>query len=157
MREPAQSPEEFVNAFEAAFARLQVRVEHACMGESPADWPAQVAAAIRVILAFSAVHPELAYVLTSGALAQGKAGFARYDRLLDYFAERLRSGRAERPECEFLPEITEKAMAGGLATMIAHRVDTGRATELPGIAAAAIQFVLSPYLGVERARRASEV
>jgi hypothetical protein len=157
MREPAQPADAFANAFEAAFARLQVCVEHACMGKPPSDWPAQVTAAIRATLAFAATHPELAYVLTSGALAHGRAGFARYDRMLDHFAERLRPGRAERPEGEALPEITEKAMAGGLAMTIAHRVDTGRAPELPDIAAEAIQFVLTPYLGAERARRVGEV
>lgn len=79
MREAAQPHEDFANAFDAAFARLQIRVEHACMGESPSGWPAQVVAAIRGTLAFAAAHPEFAYVLTSGALAHGKAGFARYD------------------------------------------------------------------------------
>ncbi len=155
MRETAQPFEEFANAFKAAFARLQIRFEHACLGES--DWPGKVAAAIRATLTFAAAHPELAYVLTSGALAQGRAGFARYDRMLDHFAEQLRPGRAERPEGEALPEITEKAMAGGLAMTIAHRVERWRAPELPGITAEAVQFVLTPYLGAERARGAGEV
>ena len=153
MRDAAQHPDDFANAYEAAFARLQIRVEHACMGEPPSAWPAQVAAAIRAALAFAGAHPELAYLLTSGALAQGKAGFARYDRMLDHFAQRLRPGRAKRPEGEFLPAITEKAMIGGLAMLVAQRVDTGRASELPGCAPEAIQFVLTPYVGAEQARR----
>ncbi|HET7054175.1 MAG TPA: hypothetical protein VFI09_09720 [Solirubrobacterales bacterium] len=156
MRDQPPHSEDFASSFEAAFARLQIRVERACMGESPSNWPAQVAAATRAALAFAAARPELAYALTSGALAEGKNGFARYDRMLDHFAERLRPGRAERPEGEALPEITEKAMVGGLAMMIAHRVDTGRAPELPALAPEAVQFVLTPYLGAERARRAGE-
>lgn len=156
MNEAHRLPEDFANAYEAAFARLQIRVETACLGEPASAWPAQVAAAIRATLAFAAAHPDAAYVLTSGALAHGKGGFARYDRMLDHFAELLRPGRAERPDGEILPEIVEKAMAGGLATMIAHRVDTGRAGELPSFAAEAIQFVLTPYLGTRRARQVAQ-
>jgi hypothetical protein len=73
--------------------------------------------------------------------------------MLEHFAERLRPGRAERPEGKRLPEIVEKSMVGGLAMLIAQRVDTGRATELPALAAEAIQFVLTPYLGGEEAMR----
>jgi hypothetical protein len=151
MNETQHLPEDFANAYEAAFARLQIRIETACAAE--VRWHVGVAAAIRATLAFAAAHPDAAYVLTSGALAHGKAGFARYDRMLDHFAEGLRPGRAERPEGGALPEITEKAMAGGLATLIAQRVDSGRASELPALAPEAIQFVLTPYLGAEAARR----
>jgi len=153
MNEAQHLPADFANVYEAAFARLQIRVETACMSEPFSDWPAQVAAAIRATLAFAAAHPDAAYVLTSGALVHGKGGFARYDRMLDHFAELLRPGRAERSDGEALPEIVEKAMAGGLATMIAQRVDTGRAADLPSLAAEAIQFVLTPYLGTRRARQ----
>ena len=44
-------------------------------------------------------------------------------------------------------------MAGGLLSLIARRVDRGRERELPAIVGEAIQFVLTPYLGAEEARR----
>jgi hypothetical protein len=91
--------------------------------------------------------------LTSDALAAGKQGYARYDRMLAHFGERLLPGRALRPEGEPLPEIIEKAMTGGLAMLIAQRVDLGREAELPALAGEAIQFVLTPYLGTDEARR----
>jgi hypothetical protein len=149
-------PDDFADAFGAAFARLQVRIEHACLGEGPFDWPVQVAAAVREALAFAAADPAAADVLTNEALAMGKAGFARYDRMLDHFAADLRRGRAERAEGERLPAITEKAMVGGVAMLIAQRLDRGRATELPNLAPEAIQFVLTPYVGIEEARRTGE-
>jgi len=151
MRDPEQHSDDFANSFETAFARLQIRVETACAAE--ADWSAQVAAAIRAALAFAAADPESADVLTNGAMAEGRDGFARYERMLAHFGEGLRPGRAERPHGEGLPETTEKAMVAGFASLIANRLHGEAAAELPGIAPEAIQFVLTPYLGAEDARR----
>jgi hypothetical protein len=153
MTDVVRHPEQFANAFDAAFARLQVRVEHACLGESDTDWPAQVAAAIRAALDFAAVDPAAAQTLTNEALAKGKEGYARYDRMISHFAAGLRFGRDERSEGEWLPPITERMMVGGLASLIAQRLDFGRHVELPRLAPEAIQFVLTPYLGGVEARR----
>jgi hypothetical protein len=151
MKDTAQHPDDFANEFEAAFARLQIRVETACAAEP--EWPAQVAAGVRAALRFAAADPGSARVLTSDALAAGKDGYARYDRMLAHFGARLLPGRALRPEGEKLPEIIEKAMVGGVATIVAQRVDRGCERELPGLTAEAIQFVLTPYLGTEEAHR----
>jgi hypothetical protein len=148
---PAQDPDDFAASFEAAFARLQIRIETACLAK--ADWPEQVAAGIRAALAFAAADPAAAQVLTNRAMAGGKAGFVRYDRMLEHFAAGLLPGRAEQQEGEYLPEITEKAMVGGLATLISQRLDFGRQAGLPALAGEAIQFVLTPYLGREEAKQ----
>lgn len=138
------------DGFEPAFAQLQAQVETACAGE--AAWPARVAAGIRAALAFAAADPAAAQALTNEAMTDGGEGFARYDRMLEHFAADLRPGRDERPEGELLPEITEKLMVGGLASLIAQRLDFGRQAELPALAPEAIQFVLTPYVGTEEAR-----
>jgi hypothetical protein len=100
-----QHPDDFANAFESAFARLQIRIETVCVAET--EWSAQVAAGIRAALAFAAAVPAAARVLTSEALAM----------------------------------------------LVAQRLDMGREAELPGLASEAIQFVFTPYLGMEEARR----
>lgn len=38
-------------------------------------------------------------------------------------------------------------MIGGVATLVAQRLDTGTEEELPALASEAVQFVLTPYLG----------
>jgi hypothetical protein len=73
--------------------------------------------------------------------------------MLEHFGEHLLPGRELHPEGERLPQIVEKAMTGGLAMLVAQRLDTGREAELPGLAPEAIQFVLTPYLGTGEARR----
>jgi hypothetical protein len=143
--------DDFSRAFEAAFARLQVVVEEAYV--SRVAWPAQVAAAIRAGFEFAASDPAAANLLTNEALARGRDGIARYHRLIDYAASLLAPGRVETPEAALLPEILETAVASGIATLVAQRVDQGRADELPELVPDAIQFALTPYLGSEAARQ----
>jgi hypothetical protein len=147
----AQQPEDFASAFEAAFARLQVRLEMACVGSDP--WSERVGEAARQALEFAAEEPAAASVLTNTALGQSLDGIERYERLMAYLAGLLEPGRAESPHGADLPPTTERSLAGGVATIVANRVDRGRAEELPGLSAEVIQFVLTPYMGTEEARR----
>jgi hypothetical protein len=150
MNEVAKRPDDRVDAFEAAFARLQARVETACATE--ARWADQVAAGIRAALAFVASDPERGRALVNGAMARGSDGFADYERMVAHFGEELIAGRGLRPTGDYLPQITEKAMVGGVAMLVAQRLDRGQHAELPSLAPEAIQFVLTPYLGAEEAR-----
>ncbi len=154
MDDAAQLQDGFVD-FESAFARLRIRVETAC--SSQPDWPSGAASAIRVGLEFAAGDPAAARALTSDALAAGKTGYARYERLVSYLCSLLLHGRAEAPFAEHLPEETERALAGGIAMLVAQRLDLGRHSELPALAAEATQFVLTPYLGIDEARRVAEL
>jgi hypothetical protein len=116
-------------------------------------WSSKVAAAIEAALGFAVADPAAANLLTNEALAHGAAGFARYQRLISYMAEHLLSGRGERSENARLPQITERALASGVATLVAQRLDKGREDELSTLAPEIVQFVLTPYVGAEQARR----
>lgn len=151
MGEIADAKDDFAGSFEASFARFQVRVEEACAEGS--DWPSRVAAAIRAALKFAAADPIAANVLTNDALAAGNDGILRHRRLIAYVARGLAPGREQRPHSVSLPSLTEQALAGGLAGIVAERLTRGRAHELPALASEAIQFALTPYVGVEEARR----
>lgn len=150
MEEIARSPDDFASAFEAAFARLQIHVEEACRDSE--GWPRGAAAAIGVAFRFAADEPAAANALTNEALASGSAGIARHRRLLAYLSERLSVGRDYRHAEHELPALTEQALAAGLAGLVAERLSRGRANELPKLAPDAIQFALTPYLGVDEAR-----
>jgi hypothetical protein len=150
--EDVQTPrEDFASAFEAAFARLQVALLEACRRER--DWPARAAAGVAAGMRFAAADPAAAAVLTNAALAGGADGIARHERLVAFLGERLLPGREERPEDERLPDITERAVAGGALMLIAQRIDRGGEGELPALASEVVQFVLTPYLGADEARR----
>jgi hypothetical protein len=151
----SSSNDDFPRAFEAAFARLQVVVEEAYVAQ--AGWPDQVAAAIRAGFEFAASDPGAADLLTNQALASGSDGVARYQRLLSYGVSLLLPGRKHSPDGALLPGIVEQSVAGGIIMLVAQRVDQGRASELPALASEAIQFALTPYLGIERAREVAAV
>jgi hypothetical protein len=151
MDEIARSQDDFGSTFEASFARLQIRLEDACRGS--ADWPSGMAAAIRAGFEFAASHPTATSALTVDALAAGPDGIARHRRLLAYVAERLAAGRDLRPEGAELPQLTEMAVAGGLLGLVAERLTRGGTAELPALAPQAVQFALTPYIGVEEAKR----
>jgi hypothetical protein len=151
MDDAAQRQDGFADAFESAFGRLRIRIETACASQP--DWSLGTAAGIRAALEFAASDPVSARLLTTDALASGKAGFERYQRMISYLCELLLPGRAERPEAERLPAETERALTGGIAMLVAQRVDLDRHAELPALAGEATQFVLTPYLGMAGARR----
>lgn len=147
----ARRAEDFGDAFDAAFAELRARIESAC--EAEAAWPAGAAAAIRAAFAWSAATPAAAQLLTNDALAEGGVGFERYERMVSYVAALLAPGRELAEHGERLPAITERAMASGVAMLVAQRLSLGREGELPALAGEAVQFVLTPYLGTAEARR----
>jgi hypothetical protein len=147
----ARQPDDFAFAFDSAFAALQVRLETACAAAP--EWPERVAAGIRAAFEWVAAEPAAAQLLTNDALAGGSAGFERYERMIAYVAELLAPGREQAGHGERLPEITERAMASGVAMLVAQRLSLGQEAELPAIAGEAIQFVLTPYLGGTEARR----
>jgi hypothetical protein len=155
MGEGARQPDDFAVAFDSAFAALQVRVESACAGAG--EWPAGVAAGIRGAFEWVAEEPRAAQLLTNDALAGGSAGFERYERMIAYVAELLAPGRDQAEHGERLPEITERAMASGVAMLVAQRLSMSREGELPELASEAIQFVLTPYLGSDEARKVASI
>jgi hypothetical protein len=141
---------EIPGAYESALETLQGRIEMACRSED--EWRCQVAVAVREALAFAAVNPAAAWVLTNRGMGGDTNGFEQLNGMIEYFAAGLLPGRAETPEGDWLPEITERAMVSGVVSLIAQRLHAGRHEELPRIAPEAIQFVLTPYLGTEGAR-----
>jgi len=151
MGDGARQRDDFTSAFDAAFGELQVRIESACAAEG--EWPAGVAAGLRAAFQWAAAEPAGAELLTNDALAGGSAGFDRYERMIDYVAGLLAPGRDLAAHGERLPDLTERAMASGVAMLVAQRLSLGREKELPGLAGEAIQFVLTPYLGTAEARR----
>jgi hypothetical protein len=58
MKEIPQHPDDFAQAFESAFAHLQVEALEACGRHQ--DWPEKVAAAIYAALDFAAANPTAA-------------------------------------------------------------------------------------------------
>lgn len=150
MRLDQKQGTDFDRAHEEALDRLRQAVEEAVAGEP--EWPRQVAAAIRALLAFAAEDPAGASTLTYETLARGGEQVARYRRLVEFLAAVLAPGRDASPTPMLLPELLEEAIAGGILMLIGGRLTQGRQGELPALAPGTIEFALTSYLGQERAR-----
>lgn len=146
--------DDFATAFEDAFARLRIRVETACAGGR--DAPVGVALGIRAAFGFASECTSAARLLTNEALTGGEEGQARYERLVSYFAAMLRSARESGSGAGDAPAIGEDAVVGGIALLVARRLAHGREDELPAAAFDATQLVLTPWVGIERAREISD-
>jgi hypothetical protein len=151
MEDIAHPPDDFAAAFEASFARFQIRVEEACATQT--EWSSKIAAAIRAAFEFAVEDPASARLLTRDAPAAGPDGIARHQRLLGYIADGFATGRAETAGGRGLPELTERAVAWSIVMLVAERLDRNRLAELPAIAPQAVEFALTPYVGAAEAKR----
>lgn len=142
---------DFPARFEAALARLRFAAE--CGWAEGGSEPERVAAALRAVFEFASRNPAAFHLLTSGALADGRYGTARHRELLTAAARVLAGCRDADAGGAELPAVTERALVGGIATLLSERFDADREAELTALAPEAIEFALTPYVGAAEARR----
>ena len=65
----------------------------------------------------------------------------------------LRDGAPGRPTAESVPEATDEAVVGGIASLLGRRVLAGEAEQIDELLPEVLEFALTPYLGTAEARR----
>jgi len=115
------------------------------------EWADQVAATFVALIGFLASRPELARLYLVEAAAVGEPMAARRGRTAERFIALLEEGRAETGG-PAPAEGIEEALVGGAVTLLTRRIAAGEGEHLDRFAPAVIEFVLSPYLGVDEAR-----
>jgi AcrR family transcriptional regulator len=138
----------FLAAYEALDSYLGTLMDEAVKAED--DWADQVAAAFAAVIAFLASRPNFArlYLLEAAVVGEGMA--AAREKTAQRFIALLEPGRKYR---DVDPGI-EEGLVGGIVTLLGRRVLGGEAAELDRFAPGVIEFALSPYLGVDEARKA---
>ena len=138
-------------AHEDAFERLLCLVLRAC--DAQQEWPLKLKASIGATLRFAAEEPDRARLLTLGALSADRTIGRRLIASRDHFAVLLAAGR--RHSTLGLPptEITERALIGGIASLIAARLTDGDPAALPDLEPQLVELVLTQYLGAREAAR----
>lgn len=143
-------------AHEAAFDHLNDAIQGACAGQG--TWVDGVAAGIGAALEFAAERPDEArlvietYPAASDPLLAGQ-GLTTHERL----AELLRPGREQAGDPGLgRPETTERAVIGAAISVVGSRLLSGEAESLPSLRSELVQLILTPYLGVDDARRAAQ-
>jgi AcrR family transcriptional regulator len=147
-----ESKEQGLIAAQDAFIdRLWLDVVAAC--DLPGEWPLKVRAALGAILASLVEASSLARVFAVEAAAASLAAAERQFAALDQFATLLRDGRRHFPDAASLPEATERALVGGIASIVSSHLLVEDPQAIPALEAQLVELLLIPYLGEGEARR----
>lgn len=115
------------------------------------SWPQRVRAGLTAFVEYVVEEPALARVGMVEALAAGPAAVARYEESQQVFVSLLRLGRDVSSHGAELPESLEEALIGGVFWIVHQRLALSEAKALPELLPELIEFVLTPYMGVEAA------
>jgi len=141
----------FLATYDLCGEWLCERVELAVAAEG--EWPARVRAGVSEALRLLAADPAIAHLIGVEAQQAGPVARERQQACLARFAEALRAGSPDRGE---LPAELEELLLGGVLSLIARYVDTGRAEQLPDATAELVQYLLMPYLDPGETRRIAD-
>lgn len=143
----------FIAAYDAAVARIRGCVVEGCDAAAGKPWPLRVSAALHALLRLCTTEPALASIVLVEGLRAGRGVYYRYQGAIESFVGYLRDGAPGAPGGGEVPEATDEAVVGGVASMLGRRVLAGEAEQLEQLFPEILEFVLAAYLGVEEARR----
>jgi AcrR family transcriptional regulator len=138
-------------AFRKGVADLQPLVLEAYRSEK--EWPQRVRAVLAAILADFAEYPELARLLTAEPFVAGPEIARLHKAAIEGLVPFLREGRKLRAGGEPLAETGERGILGAINSMVGRQLTAGRGEHLEELLPDLTQFVLTPYLGADEARR----
>jgi AcrR family transcriptional regulator len=147
----ASKEQGLIAAQDAFLTRLQLEVASACEAES--SWPMKVRAALRAILGSLVETSSLARVFAIEAAAASIAATERQFATLDDFAALLSDGRELYPRAASLPDAAERALVGGIASIVSGRLLAEDPQALVALEPQLVELVLTPYLGHAEAKR----
>jgi AcrR family transcriptional regulator len=139
--------EVFLAAIDSAMEEALGRVEDACAVTGGEAWPLRVEAGLTALLAYLAEKPAEARMCMIDALSATPASGARYDGALHRFVELMQRGA---PHETGLPETIEETLVGGVAWILNQQIRRGAVEQAPELLPELLEFVISPYRGVEK-------
>ncbi len=139
----------FVAAFEVVVGHIR---ELTIEAVAPVErWPQRAIVAAQTVLAFFAAEPDLARLCLVESQAAGPAVSARFHEAVHEVVPYLEQGRGERRNERELPPTTEESTIGALVLLTSRKVAAGEAGQLEDLLPEIAEFILSPYLGAEKA------
>ena len=135
----------FLSAVDSTLNEMRVAVEEACeRTEGPEE---QVTAGLEALLDYVAEHPAASRMCMVEAISATRSSARLYDGGMHSFVELLRKSALDRRD---LPETIEESLVGGVAWILQQQIRRGEAEQAADLLPELSQFVLSPYLGVEK-------
>jgi AcrR family transcriptional regulator len=141
----------FLAAYDDAVARMRERVAAACA--EAGEWPVGMLAGLAALLELLAAEPAPAQLVLVEGLRAGKGVYDRFQAAQMGFVELLREAAPPPRDGTPPPLATDEAVVGGIASLLSRRILAGEAERLPEFLPEIAEFALTPYLGVEEARR----
>lgn len=143
----------FYAAYESAIERIRERVVAACAAHPEDQWPPRVRDGIASLIDLLASDPPLAGITLVEGLRAGRGVYDRYQAAVESFVPLIRVGAPPAPGGSEVPEATDEAIVGGIASLLGRRVLAGEVEQLDELTPAVLEFALTPYLGTAEARR----
>jgi AcrR family transcriptional regulator len=131
----------FIAAYDAAVEQIRRHLLAACEGAQGEDWAGRVAAGIEALL------KQL------DGLRAGRGVYDRYQAGVESFVGLIGEGAPRSADGAEVPETTDEAVVGGIASMLGRRLLAGEGERLSELFPEILEFVLAAYLGAEEARR----
>jgi AcrR family transcriptional regulator len=144
----------FLAAFDETIAAAKEVFDELLDTEQP--WADQIAAGLEIFLEMVVAEPARARLCIVEAQAAGGEALARYQRMLESVAPKLREGREFNPRSSRLPDGLEVAIVGGLAWLVHQRLLADRVDGIKVLLPEMLQVTLTPYLGEAEASRAAD-
>lgn len=141
----------FCAAFDAVFDHLRAQMA-AAAAPHEGDWPARVVAALGAALDFFAAEPDLARLCLVESPVAGPLMQQRFREVAAVFEPYMSAGRAGGDGADALPGSTEVSLIGGLGFKLSRQIAAEGAESLSAQLPDLAEFLLTPYLGAERAR-----
>jgi len=143
----------FFAAYDYAVDRIRSTAGEACAATSTAEWPERVRAGVTSLLTLLASEPPLATIVLAEGLRAGRGIYDRYQGAVESFVPLLREGAPDGPGGQPVPAATDEAVVGGVASLLSRRAIAGETADLKDLLPDVLEFVLTPHLGTEAARR----
>lgn len=140
-----------IAAYDSFVGRLWDEAIAAC--EATAPWPTRVRRAIGAILGSLTEASTVARAFLVEASSNSIAGAERQLAAMDRFATLLGEGRGADRRTQALPEATERALVGGIASIVTGCLLAEDPQALSAMEPQLVELVLLPYIGAEEAKR----
>ncbi len=140
------------DCFLAAYAMIDEHVRGSMLaaGDPAEPWPEQVRARLAALLEVLSRDAAVARFLLTEPLAAGGELAARYRDAMQLLAETI---RPQAGPSEVDVEVRDQVLMGGIATLIARRLNAGEAERLSDLLPDLVELALAPYIGRDEARR----
>jgi AcrR family transcriptional regulator len=147
-----ESKEQCIIAAQDDFLQdLYLEVSGAC--SAGRGWSANVRAGLDAGLSYIVELSALARVFAVEAPAATLGAHERQFATLDVFAALLREGRVHYPVAADMPAATERALVGGVASIVSDRLLSEEPRILLELRPDLVELVLMPYVGREEAHK----